>query len=132
MTPWLSLEPFEPMSNYTVFMDFHIHTLSSDGSLTALQAAHWLNSSGFNVAFISDHQTTAGYRRMKAAIDSTPLNSSLLIFPAVEWTTCRIHMNLLNINTSFPYCGVDASGTAITTPCPWPSDDLIKWVVHLP
>jgi hypothetical protein len=111
-----SLEPFEPM-NYTVRIDFHMHTLVSDGSLTPLQAAYWLQSSGYNVAFVSDHQSSSGYNRMREAISNTPLNDKLLIFPALEWTTCRIHMNLLNIKDDFPVCGLDTNGKVIKTPC---------------
>jgi hypothetical protein len=116
-----SLEPFEPM-NYTVLIDFHVHTLVSDGSLTPLQAAYWLESSGYNVAFVSDHQSSSGYNRMKEAISNTALNDKLLIFPALEWTTCRIHMNLLNIKDDFPVCGLDANGNVIKTPCKIISD----------
>lgn len=123
------LKPFEPMS-YSVKIDFHVHTLVSDGSLSSIQTAQWLNASGYNVAFISDHQTTQGYYKMLDAIKDKPdLKNNLLIFPALEWTSCRIHMNLLNIKKDFPLCGVDSLNNTITSPCPWPSDDLLKWVV---
>lgn len=132
LNPRANLLPFDssfPL-NYTVLMDFHIHSTISDGSLSPRQVIEWAKSSGYNVLFASDHQTLNGYTAMSKVLPATSANASMLIFPAIEFTSCRIHMNLLNINQSFPLCGVDTNNNAILDPCPWPTDDLLKYLIR--
>jgi len=67
------------------YVDLHCHTNRSDGVLTPTELFMAMTDWGVQVAAISDHDTLAGYRQLRAdaAMGETPLNAPQLI-PAVE------------------------------------------------
>ncbi|KAI8908917.1 Polymerase/histidinol phosphatase-like protein [Gorgonomyces haynaldii] len=125
----LNASRLQPIDNFTispqtVFLDAHVHSTVSDGALDPHQVIDWLIASGYSAVFVSDHQTLDGYHKFKQVLG----NRSLILLPAVEWTTCRLHMNLLNLKQMFPLCGI-VDGKAVDK-CPFPSDDLIRYVIE--
>lgn len=112
------LVPFD--SNYTdynVLLDGHAHTTVSDGKLTPGQLVEYSIAQGFNALVVTDHNTVKGgllaeeYALRKYA-------DSFVVIPGMEYSTCRIHMNFININQTV------ASGNKA-----FPSDDDIKLAI---
>ena len=88
-------EGFE-RGEYNVFMNMHSHSSRSDGSMSPGQLVRWGVAYGFNVLVVSDHNTITG--GLEAMAYAKKQNASILVIPAVEYTCCRIHMNLIGIN----------------------------------
>ncbi|KAJ3202701.1 hypothetical protein HDU67_000334 [Dinochytrium kinnereticum] len=101
--------PFDPefvVTNATVLMDAHVHTTMSDGRLTPIQTARWAYASGFDVIFVSDHNSLRGFEEtVKAVEGDSELRGRLMVLPAMEFTCCTVHMNFLNLRTMVPPCG---------------------------
>jgi hypothetical protein len=99
-----------------VILDQHSHTRYLEGLLTVEQNVLWHLDHGFNVTFITDHQTT----RNSKEIDEIGAKyvDRMLIIQGMEWTTLRIHLNFLGIQDW-------------TKPIPLnPSDDEIQDVIN--
>lgn len=95
---WKGVDPITPYgynsSKYNVVLDQHSHTLYSDGVLTARQNIEWHLTMGFNVIFITDHNT------LNHKEDVEKLNEEyddILVMTGMEYTTHIIHMNFLGI-----------------------------------
>jgi hypothetical protein len=118
-----SLIPFDAPFDYNVRLDAHSHTTMSDGSLTPEQLVHWGIAGGFNAMIITDHNSVEGGLAAQLYVKEANLSSQIVIFPGMEYTSCRIHMNLLNINQTIPLC---REGNH----CPFPTDDDIRSVIE--
>ncbi|ODQ65209.1 hypothetical protein NADFUDRAFT_9568, partial [Nadsonia fulvescens var. elongata DSM 6958] len=79
-------------------LESHTHTTHSDGSLTPPQLVDWAISYGFDILFVTDHNEISGGLAATAYVDEFGLNEEILVIPGVEFTCCRIHMNLVGIN----------------------------------
>ncbi len=75
-------------------LDTHSHTTGSDGWMTPKQLILWEIANGFNAFVLSDHNTGKNNPRILALQQEFP---QITIIPGYEWTTLRIHMNLLGI-----------------------------------
>ena len=81
---------------YNVILDHHSHTNHSDGIFTVRQNIEWHRSMGFNVVFITDHNTDSHV----AEVDSVKeeyRKKGVVVLSGMEWTTSRIHLNFLGI-----------------------------------
>ncbi|KAJ2162738.1 hypothetical protein GGF46_000463 [Coemansia sp. RSA 552] len=94
------LVPADPeYSDYNVLVDGHSHTTLSDGRLTPEQLVEYSIAQGFNALIVTDHNTVAGgLRAEKYARDKYP--GRFVVIPGMEYSNCRLHMNLININTT--------------------------------
>lgn len=119
-----------------VLAEFHTHTTCSDGRLKPAQVVDWAIAYGFQVLFVTDHNTVEGGLQAQAYAktlssphhqdhleNNTPLlNPSqphqILVIPGVEYSCCRIHMNLLGINQT------------IKPTRAWPSDTDIQQAIQ--
>ncbi len=81
-------------SRWNVLFDAHSHTLYSDGKLTVEQNILWHLSNGFNAIAISDHNTWKHWAEVKKVAEEK-FAGRVLVLPASEWTTRRIHMNII-------------------------------------
>ncbi|KAJ2354530.1 hypothetical protein GGF43_003210 [Coemansia sp. RSA 2618] len=106
-------------ADYNVVLDGHSHTTLSDGRLTPEQLVEYAIAQGFNALIVTDHNTVAGglraekYAREKHA-------GQFVVVPGMEYSNCRVHMNLIDINTTVTDGG---SGGA------FPSDGDIQRVI---
>jgi predicted metal-dependent phosphoesterase TrpH len=101
--------------HYSV-LETHAHTTVSDGSLSPRQLVDWAIAYGFTVLFVTDHNDVdGGLEAQKYAQQERP--NEVLVIPGVEYTCCRIHMNLIGINET------------ISPTSPWPTDDELRAVV---
>ncbi len=83
-------------SEHNVILDQHSHTIHSDGSLTVVQNVEWHISMGYNVVFITDHNTMKHVKDIEK-VKQTYLDQGVLVIQGMEWTTNRIHMNFLGL-----------------------------------
>ncbi|KAJ2375228.1 hypothetical protein IW150_002662 [Coemansia sp. RSA 2607] len=102
--------------NYNVLLDAHLHTTYSDGVLSPQQALEYSIANGYNAVIVTDHQTVAGALAAKAYADEH-LQGKITVITGMEYTCCRIHMNLIGINET------------IEVSPPSPSDDQLKAVI---
>lgn len=98
--------------------EFHTHTNYSDGRLTPMQVVDWALAYGFNLLFVTDHNTVEGGLAAQAYTQENDLDSRIKVIPGVEYTCCRIHMNLLGINET------------IRPSESWPTDEELKKVIR--
>ncbi|KAJ2461477.1 hypothetical protein GGI02_005657 [Coemansia sp. RSA 2322] len=117
LDPRSYLTPFNSsFADYNVLLDAHLHTTYSDGALSPKQAIDFSLANGFNAIIVTDHQTVAGSLAAKKYADEN-LEGRITIITGMEYTCCRIHMNLIGINESIP-----------VSP-PFPSDDELRSVI---
>ena len=81
-------------SKWNVLFDAHSHTIYSDGKLTVEQNILWHLSNGFNAIAISDHNTWKHWAEVKKVAEEK-FAGRVVVLPASEWTTRRIHMNII-------------------------------------
>lgn len=88
----------------TLTTEFHSHTTHSDGALSPVQLVDWAIAYGFTALVVSDHNSITG--AFAARNYATKYRQGrLLVVPAIEYSCCRIHMNLVGIE-------INASSTA--------------------
>jgi predicted metal-dependent phosphoesterase TrpH len=102
----------EPFS----LLETHAHTTVSDGSMTPSQLVDWAIAYGFHAIFVTDHNNIDGGLQAKKFAEENDL--PIVVVPGVEFTCCRIHMNLIGINET------------IAPSSSWPTDDEIKGVIN--
>ena len=88
---------YEPSYNHTqwnILLDAHSHTLASDGYLTPRQNLLWHISMGFNAMVLTDHNTFDNVDEIKQ-IAREEYNDTIKVLTGLEWTTDRIHMNII-------------------------------------
>ncbi len=78
-------------------IDFHVHTIYSDGWLTPEERVIWYIEHGIDAAFFTDHDNLRGYFIAKEFVENNNLNLKVLI--GEEWTDHEndIHMNYFGI-----------------------------------
>ncbi|KAI8323207.1 PHP domain-like protein [Martensiomyces pterosporus] len=103
-------------TDYNILLDAHLHTVYSDGSLTPKQALEFSIANGYNAIIVTDHQTVEGSIATKKYAEEH-FKDKITVITGMEYTCCRIHMNLIGINESIP-----------VNP-PFPSDDELKQVI---
>lgn len=85
-------------SQQNAILDQHSHTLYSDGAMTVEQNILWHLKHGYNVTFITDHDE-GGIRNMaEVARMKEKYKDQIIVIQGLEWTTSRIHMNILGIS----------------------------------
>lgn len=142
-----TLEAWDPSfedGEWNVFAEMHAHTTESDGSLDPENLVEWARAYAFNVLVVSDHNTISGGLKAQAYAREH-YNDSLLVIPAVEYTCCRIHMNLIGINETIDLpsakptdeelrTAIDRThalgGVVIVNHLPW--SNSIEWGYHIP
>ena len=113
-------------TEWSVVLDGHSHTTRSDGSLTPEQNIQWHLAYGFNAAVITDHNTIIGALEARE-IARSQYNDSIKILIGLEWTTDRIHMNIIGMSDDF----IDYFSSKDTFPIPPrnPSDAQISDII---
>ncbi len=81
-------------SEWNVILDPHSHTFYSDGDLSPRQNLLWHMAMGFNAIVLTDHNTFEGIEEIKQ-IARAEFNDSIKVLAGMEWTTDRLHMNII-------------------------------------
>ncbi|KAF9920305.1 hypothetical protein FBU30_009897, partial [Linnemannia zychae] len=121
--PWTPINPrsyLSPMNasfggNYDVLLDGHSHSIYSDGRMSSETLLKWHLANGFNAVIVSDHNTIEGGLAAQEIALSDEYVNKITVIPAMELSTCRLHMNLIGINETIDY--------AIKK---WPTDDDLR------
>lgn len=87
-------------SEWSIVLDGHSHTIVTDGSLTPEQNIQWHLANGFNAAIVTDHNNLNGALKTRETARSK-YNDSIKILLGLEWTSHRIHLNLIGIDNEF-------------------------------
>ncbi|KAJ2322227.1 hypothetical protein GGI00_005952, partial [Coemansia sp. RSA 2681] len=118
LDPRSYLSPFNAsFTDFNILLDAHLHTVYSDGALSPQQAVEFSLANGFNAIIVTDHQTVEGSLAAKKYAEEH-LGDRITVITGMEYTCCRIHMNLIGINESIP-----------VSP-PFPSDDELRSVIN--
>ncbi|KAJ2743077.1 hypothetical protein GGI20_004015 [Coemansia sp. BCRC 34301] len=118
LDPRSYLSPFNAsFTDFNVLLDAHLHTLYSDGALSPQQAIEFSLANGFNAIIVTDHQTVEGSLAAKQYAEDH-YSDRITVITGMEYTCCRIHMNLIGINES------------ISVSPPFPSDDELRSVIN--
>ncbi|ORX94308.1 PHP domain-like protein [Basidiobolus meristosporus CBS 931.73] len=101
--PTKYLRPYNStFGTYNILLDGHTHTVYSDGKLTPEQIIQLSIANGYNAVVVSDHNTIkGGLEAQRIALEKYP--NQIVVIPAQEYSSCRIHMNFLNINETVPF-----------------------------
>ncbi len=98
---WKNITPIDVSTltsiTFNVTLDQHSHTTYSDGVLSVKQNVEWHIAMGYNAIVITDHNNIAN----KADIDSLKAEyaaKNVTIIQGMEWTTGRLHANLIGIS----------------------------------
>ena len=81
-------------TEWNILLDSHSHTIASDGFLTPRQNIQWHISMGFNAMVLTDHNTFENVEEIKQ-IARNEFNDTIKVLTGLEWTTDRIHMNII-------------------------------------
>ncbi len=87
-------------TQFNIVFDHHSHTKYSDGILTVEQNILWHLAHGFNAMALSDHNTIKGTEEFETL--ATEYSSQIVLIKGMEWTTNRIHLNLIGITELVP------------------------------
>ncbi|KAI8849274.1 Polymerase/histidinol phosphatase-like protein [Chytridium lagenaria] len=120
-----SIPPHPPVTEDTVTVDTHVHTVFSDGVLTGREVGRWARASGVDVVFLG---------RVVEEVERD--GSGVLVLPAMEFTTCLVHLNFLGIKEVVTPCGGEVVVTGNVTSykskpgqCPHPSLSEVKTII---
>ncbi|MHA1932270.1 MAG: CehA/McbA family metallohydrolase [Promethearchaeota archaeon] len=98
---WKDVTPHIPpgydKTKYNVVFDHHSHTKFSDGALTIKQNVEWHIAMGYNAITITDHNNMHHLEEIDNVRDEYA-GRGILILSGIEWTTNKIHLNLLGLS----------------------------------
>ncbi len=106
-----SLSPPYNETQFNIVFDQHSHTKYSDGILTVEQNILWHIAHGFNAMALTDHNTMKGTEKFDTL--AAEYSSQIVLLKGMEWTTARIHLNLLGITELVPVPSINPSDTEI-------------------
>ena len=76
-------------------LNLHTHTIIFEGLLSPEQLIRWHIANGYNGLVVSDHNTCRGITAIEQA--ARKINPRFLVIPGVEYSSWRIHLNLIGI-----------------------------------
>ena len=98
---WKDVTPHIPpgydKTKYNIVFDHHSHTEFSDGALTIKQNVEWHIAMGYNAIAITDHNNMYHLKEIDNVREEYA-KKGFLILSGIEWTTNKIHLNLLGLS----------------------------------
>ncbi|MHA1190855.1 MAG: CehA/McbA family metallohydrolase [Promethearchaeota archaeon] len=98
---WKDSIPHIPLgydnTTHNVIFDHHSHTNYSDGKLTIKQNVEWHIAMGFNAIAITDHNNLRYLEKIEG-IRKQYTEKGIILLSGFEWTTIRLHLNILGIS----------------------------------
>ncbi|PIA13060.1 PHP domain-like protein, partial [Coemansia reversa NRRL 1564] len=118
INPRSYLKPMNPnYTDYNILLDAHLHTTYSDGVLSPKQVIEFALANGYNAIIVTDHQTVKGSVVAKEYAEKYH-KDEITVITGMEYTCCRIHMNLIGINES------------VSVSPPFPSDKELRDIIN--
>jgi hypothetical protein len=95
---WDSSIPYVPETNitYNILLDQHSHTRYSDGKVSLRQNIEWHIAMGFTAIVITDHNTLGDVQEFEVLAEE--YKNEIILIQGMEWTTRRVHLNLIGIS----------------------------------
>ena len=86
---------------WNLTFDGHMHSRFSDGYMTPIQLIEYQIANGYDVIFPTEHNNLFGALEIKSIAEqyNKDHNTNLLVIPGIEYTCCRIHMNLIGVDS---------------------------------
>eukprot|EP01135_Chromosphaera_perkinsii_P005328 Nk52_evm9s343 gene=Nk52_evmTU9s343 len=114
-------------SSYNFLLDAHVHSSFSDGRLSASQVIEWAIANGFNGIVLTDHNMFSSSLLVRNyARRQYP---GFVVIPGFEFTTCRIHLNIIGINDTLPWFTSNYNGEEPYKFDVYPSNEDIKQII---
>ncbi|KAJ2214309.1 hypothetical protein IW140_003500 [Coemansia sp. RSA 1813] len=104
-------------TDYNILLDAHLHTTYSDGVLSPQQVLEFAMANGYNAIIVTDHQTVEGSLAAREYAERH-YPDKITVITGMEYTSCRIHMNLIGINET------------VSVGPPSPSDDDLRTAIN--
>ena len=82
------------------------------------QMVEWAIAYGYTALVVSDHNTIAGGLQAKKYAKEQGYEGAIVVIPGVEYTCCRVHMNLIGINET------------IRPSAAWPTDEELQQAIN--
>jgi PHP domain len=116
---------------YDIRLDAHAHTKYSDGWMTPKQLLDWALASDYNAIFVTDHNNWRGAQATYEIAATDPAyKDKICVIPGLEFTCCRIHMNLVLPSVDqIPLLTDRLTGCQIPGACGFPSDDDFQAII---
>lgn len=117
--------PFSPKnstSDWNILLDSHSHTRYSDGYLTPEQNLLWHITMGYNAMVLTDHNSFQGSEEIRQIARSL-YNDTIKVLIGTEWTTRRVHLNLILPPNVTNYDHLTPPGWSV-------SDDEIQTIIQ--
>jgi predicted metal-dependent phosphoesterase TrpH len=81
-----------------VIVDFHTHSLASDGALTPLELVRRAKAAGVRQFALTDHDTTAGYLSVRHTSEADEVGLISGVELSCRWATTTVHVVGLNFD----------------------------------
>lgn len=96
-------KPFNESFQYNVLLNGHCHTNveKDDGVLSPEYVILWHLANGFNAAIITGHNSLEPAKRVRD-IARAKYDDKFKVLVGMEYTNCRIHMNLIGLDVEPP------------------------------
>ncbi len=86
-------------TQWNILLDQHSHTNFQGGVLTPEQNLQWHIAGGYNACVITDHNSIDNAVAART-IARTKYNNTIKVLVGEEWTTDRIHLNMINLTST--------------------------------
>ena len=81
-----------------MIVDFHTHSLASDGALTPLELVRRAKAAGVRQFALTDHDTTAGYLSVRHTSEANEVGLISGVELSCRWATTTVHVVGLNFD----------------------------------
>ena len=85
-----------------MIVDFHTHSLASDGALTPMELLRRAKAAGVSQFALTDHDTTAGYLSVRHTIEADEVGLISGVELSCRWATTTVHVVGLNFDADAP------------------------------
>ena len=83
-----------------MIVDFHTHSLASDGALTPLELVRRAKAAGVRQFALTDHDTTAGYLSVRHTSEADEVGLISGVELSCRWATTTVHVVGLNFDVN--------------------------------
>ena len=83
-----------------MIVDFHTHSLASDGALTPLELVRRAKAAGVRQFALTDHDTTAGYLSVRHTSEADEVGLISGVELSCRWATTTVHVVGLNFDAN--------------------------------
>lgn len=124
------LEKIDSVADYNIRLDGHSHTIDSDGWMSPKELLDWAISCDYNAIIVSDHNSWNGGLNALKVSKEPAYKDQILVIPAMEFTCCRIHLNIINVQDTAAFNERLKNTCAGVGACGYPSDADLQQLIQ--